>query len=184
MQDQPATSLSNNTTCKACNALVKSNAQAFCSNCGYPLQGTKAEQQQFIVYREVSQVDFNAHQKRMKQAGKVLFTIAGLTLFCVLLALVVINPKRISVQFAIAEGGVMAATFLGLGFWSRKKPMPALIIGLCLYLLLIIIDAIANPQSIIQFIFFKMIVIVYLIIGIRSSWATNKLIKEYKFVSE
>jgi predicted amidophosphoribosyltransferase len=73
MQDQPATSLSNNTTCKACNALVKSNAQAFCSNCGYPLQGTKAEQQQFIVYREVSQVDFNAHQKRMKQAGKVLF---------------------------------------------------------------------------------------------------------------
>jgi hypothetical protein len=169
-----------NATCIACHIPVLNSNQTFCTNCGFPLQGTAEEQQQFLNNREISQIDFEAHRKQIAEAGKTLFWIAGLTFLGELLSLAV-NRDSTSVTFALTVGGIMAAIFIGLGLWSRKKPTAALITGLCLYLLLHILAAIGNPITIVQGLIVKIVIIAYLIKGIKSSLEADKLVQEHNF---
>lgn len=180
MQEEISQPVAGNSTCNACYAPVLNEGQTFCTDCGYPLQGTADEQQQFINNREISQIDFESHQKQVKEAGKTLFWIAGLTFLGELLSLAV-NRDSTTVTFALTAGGIMAAIFIGLGLWSRKKPTAALITGLCLYLLLHILAAIGNPITIVQGLIVKIVIVGYLIKGIKSSLEADKLVQEHNF---
>ena len=62
---------------------------------------------------------------------------------------------------------IIAAIFIGFGFWSFYKPYVALIAGLIFYLSLILLFAIVDPITIIKGIVLKIIVISYLIYSIK-----------------
>ena len=73
--------------------------------------------------------------------------------------------------------GTIAGIFLGLGLLATKAPYAALLSGVIVYLLVIALSALADPESIVKGIFFKIIVIYYLFKGML---AANKFKKKYK----
>ena len=77
---------------------------------------------------------------------------------------------------AIIEGTI-AGMFLGLGLLATRVPYAALLSGIILYILLTVLSAVADPESIINGLIIKIIVIYYLFKGMR---AANKFKKKYK----
>ncbi|MBI35197.1 MAG: hypothetical protein CMP67_07525 [Flavobacteriales bacterium] len=77
---------------------------------------------------------------------------------------------------AIIEGTI-AGMFLGLGLLATRVPYAALLSGIILYILLTGLSAVADPESIINGLIIKIIVIYYLFKGMR---AANKFKKKYK----
>ena len=73
--------------------------------------------------------------------------------------------------------GIIAGIFLVLGLLATKFPYAALLSGMIFYLLVIGLSALVDPESIINGIIVKIIVIYYLFKGIR---AADKFHKKYK----
>ena len=69
----------------------------------------------------------------------------------------------------------LAIVMFGLYLWARKSPFPAMVTALCVYLAVIVLNAIISPITIIQGIIIKIIFITALIAGIKSSLATRKI---------
>lgn len=175
MQNQHATSQ----ICKACKT-AQGTSQFVCSHCGFPLGGTEAEQQQFLIYREVSQTDFESHQKHINSARNILLYMA-LVLLIPIPILFFTGIHGNSFWFALINCVAMAILFLGLAMWSVIKPTAALVTGLCLYISMIVIKAIIDLQSVKPDILFGIIITLCLVNGIHSSLKADKLVKEYKF---
>lgn len=70
--------------------------------------------------------------------------------------------------YGIIDWGI-AAVFIGLGIWSYSKAYLALIAGLCFYILLVILFALADPLSIFSGLLWKFLILSYLIYGIKTA---------------
>ncbi len=79
---------------------------------------------------------------------------------------------------ALLVNVVLAVIFAGLGFWCRTKPLAAIISGSALYALIVILNAIVNPLTILGGIIFKIFIIIYFIRGIKSAIEAEKLKKD------
>lgn len=64
---------------------------------------------------------------------------------------------------------VLAAIFLGLFFWSRSSPLPAMITGLSVFLVLQVVSFVIDPATIAQGLLIKALAIVALISGIKAA---------------
>lgn len=71
----------------------------------------------------------------------------------------------------------LAVVMFGLYRWAKKSPFPAIVTALCVYLAVIVLNAIIDPLTIVQGIIIKIIFISALIAGIKSSLATRKISK-------
>lgn len=161
--------------CNACYKAYTPN-DSFCNSCGYPLQGTPQQQDFFISERTVKEIDLSSMNEAVRKAGNSLFWIAGLTALSFLFILATVAEEdRSSVLIA---NTFLVVAFLALGFLSRSKPTAALISGLSLYLIIHILNAIDNPLTIFSGIIFKVIIIGYLIKGIKAVLDADKLKKE------
>jgi len=69
---------------------------------------------------------------------------------------------------------ILCIMYLLLAFWSSKKPLMALLLGLLLYLTTIIISAIVDPATIVKGLLIKIFIIAYLGKGIYSASSLNK----------
>ncbi len=65
----------------------------------------------------------------------------------------------------------LAALMLGLFFWSRKSPLPAITTALCVYLGLELLSAILDPSGIARGIVIKVIIVLALLTGLQSALA-------------
>jgi hypothetical protein len=65
----------------------------------------------------------------------------------------------------------LALVMLGLFFWSRRTPFPAMVTGLCVYLGVIVLSAVYEPKTLTQGIIVKAIFIAALIAGIKAALA-------------
>src|SRR4051812_21946335 len=92
--------------CPACMAHVF-ESEPVCTNCNYPLQGTADEQQQFLNQREISQIDFDTHEKQITEAGKNLYWIAGLTFVGELISLGM-NKNHADASTALGFGAIIS----------------------------------------------------------------------------
>jgi hypothetical protein len=72
----------------------------------------------------------------------------------------------------------IAIIFVALGFWCKKRPLPAILCGFTFYLLLQILYTIVSPQTIVNGIVIKLFVIGFLINGIRAVLEAEKIKKE------
>jgi hypothetical protein len=172
MEEFSLPTLSTSTNCSACFKQINTD-DAFCDACGYPLKGTEEEQNQFIAIRNTKEIDLEAAHKKIREAGKGLYWVAGLTLVSGL------------IYFFINKSGplllvnlILATIFYCLGIWSKSKPLAAIISGLSLYAITIILNAIADPLSILKGIIFKVVIIGLFIKAIKSAIDADKLKKE------
>jgi hypothetical protein len=66
---------------------------------------------------------------------------------------------------------ILAAVMIGVFFWAKSSPFPATITALCVYLVVQVLNAIAEPASLVQGFLWKAFIIVALVAGVRSALA-------------
>jgi len=162
--------------CTACYTQVDQEDQ-FCNSCGYPLKGTEQEQERFMSVRNVKEIDLVEANIKIKRASYALYFIAGAT---VLMGLIMYgSSKTVEVKNdLLLINIILAAIYAGLGLWCRSKPLAAIISGASLYALVLILNAIVSPLTIVSGIIFKIFIIGYFIRGIKSAVEAEKLKKE------
>ncbi len=79
------------------------------------------------------------------------------------------------VLFVFGINYFLAAVMLGLYFWSRESPFPALVAALSVYLAVQVLNAIIDPATIIQGLLIKILIISFLLNGIKTSLNSRKM---------
>lgn len=74
---------------------------------------------------------------------------------------------EVTMAFAINYG--LAAVMLLIYFWARRSPLPAITTALCVYLVVLVASAIADPTTLFQGILIKILAILGLIAGIKAA---------------
>ncbi len=111
-------------------------------------------------------LSMEGYDKPVRKARNVLFVVAGVQLISLFL-LPDMEPDAKVVTIGIVV--FVAAIFVALGFWTKRKPYTAIITALIVYTSLIIIDAIAEPASIFQGFILKIAVYSLLIASLGNS---------------
>jgi hypothetical protein len=163
--------------CFACYAKV-SNDDFFCPNCGYPLKGSGQEQSDFILKRNYADIDIASFNKRLKSAANTLYYLAGSFIFIGIL-LFFLKKDDPDVLALVLPNLILAIVFLALGGYTKKKPLASIVSGLCLYVIVLIMIFINNPASIAYGIIVKIIILGYLIKGVKSAIEIEKIKKEH-----
>jgi hypothetical protein len=70
---------------------------------------------------------------------------------------------------------LMALVLFGLSFWARRSPFPAMLSALCLYLALIVLNAIIDPMTLIQGWLIKILFFAAMIGGIKAALRARNL---------
>jgi hypothetical protein len=161
-----------------CNACYKHVSDAaFCDNCGYPLKGSEQEQEYFMSIRNAKEIDLDAANKVIKRAGNSLYWVAGATVLTGILFYFTNPNDEVKLDMLIVNL-ILAGIYAGLGAWSQKKPLAAIISGFALYAIVLLLNAITTPASIASGIIIKILFIGYFIKGIKSAIEAEKIKKE------
>ncbi|MCZ4243859.1 hypothetical protein [Pedobacter punctiformis] len=166
-----------NTFCSCCYSKYTLD-DIFCKNCGYPLQGTKHQQDSFISDRQIREIELEESNKKIKSATNSLYWIAGVLAFWGIIFFAMNQDSGNDGFVIFITNIILSISFLALGAWSKTKPAPALISGLSLFVIIQILNAVVSPISILSGIIFKVIIIGYLIKGIKGVLEADKLKKE------
>jgi len=71
----------------------------------------------------------------------------------------------------LAVNGVLAAIMIGLALWGRRSPLPAVLIATATYAVVIVTNAITDPTTIAQGWIVKLVIITFLVRGIKAALA-------------
>jgi hypothetical protein len=176
MEDITPTAIQPTIFCKAC-SVKASEDDIFCTHCGYPLKGTHQEQRNFLSEREAKFIDLGAAQKQINRAANSLFVVGAITAVAGLVYYAISKDPDTKNSLLIINI-ILGAIYVGLGFWCKSKPLAAIISGASLYVLTIILNAIANPLTIFSGIIFKIVIISFFARGIKSVLESEKLSKD------
>lgn len=168
--------------CNYCNTAV-AQPDNFCITCGYPINGTEEDQRFFVSERNALAIDLEDHDKKVNQAGKTLYWLAGLTVAWSFIQYAITASKDADTDGmakpVLLVNMILAALYLGLGLWSRKKPVVALVSGLSLYIIVQILSTVGDPTYLFKGIIIKILFIGYFIKGIKSAMEADRLKKQY-----
>ncbi len=151
--------------CSQCNALMEVQ-NVFCPECGFPENGTQEERSKFYAQKIMKKNEHMDADKKIKSARNVLFILSAI-IFLFGIVTYLIDEDIATLLTSV----ILSIIYLGLGFWSSKKPLAAILLALLLYLTTIIISTILEPENFIRGIIFKVIIIVYLGKGVYSASA-------------
>lgn len=104
--------------------------------------------------------------KQLNRGRIALFLVAGLYLLTGIWEGFFIAGHELI--FGIIDWAV-AGIFLGLGLWSYRQPLIAMIVGLSVYALIILLLAMIDPSTLYQGIIWKILIILYLGYGIQTA---------------
>jgi hypothetical protein len=119
------------------------------------------------------------YDKHIRQARNAIFAVA------IILALSVIVMVGISpggyeyLWIDILLWGAFIVAFVVLGLWTKKKPYYAIVSALVLYGFFIAFNAYLDPSTIMKGIFVKIIIIVFLVKGLRDAKEAQRLKDEF-----
>jgi hypothetical protein len=156
------------TTCSKCDSIIEIE-NIFCSNCGYPEHGTEKDIAVFHANKAMERNKNMDAGKKIKSARNTLYVMAGVTfVFGVFLFFQDYDSA------VLITNVILSLIYLVLGYWSMKKPVMALLLGLLLYLTTIIISAVFEPTTLVRGILWKVIIIAFLGKGLYSALSIKK----------
>jgi hypothetical protein len=155
--------------CYTCLTPLKGDEKV-CAECGCPIYGSAAEidkhRSSYVHLRE----QYQSCMQEALTATKSLYWLAGLSFVGnITIGLIKDTPSNYIAAF------VVPAIFIPLALWSRTKPYEALLTATVLYILIILADAIYAPKSLAQGLIVKIIIITYLVKGIRAGKDSKRL---------
>jgi len=155
-------------SCSQCSSLMNNN-DVFCNSCGFPEKGTSQEQAKFHARVVMKKSNKNDATKKVKSARNTLYFVGGFT------GLIGIGSYFLLADVAILVTNViLAAIYVVLALWSTKKPLAALLSGLLLYITVIVINGVFEPETLYQGVIWKVIIISYLGKGLYSANLVQK----------
>jgi len=146
MEEVPSTKTSGLTLCDACFAHIN-EGDFYCNSCGYPIKGSKFEQNSFLAKRNDAEIDLIAFKKKIKKAGNTLFYLSIFFIFCAIIGFFS-NKDQPEVLAVVVPFIVLGVLFLVLGDYSKTKPLACMICGLCLFIIAQLLDFVYDPGSI------------------------------------
>src|SRR5262249_40696049 len=174
--------------CPACGAAAK-GYDKFCAACGKPMPTAEDH---------FNQTQVNAATRTIKWLA-VIFAVSGALLFFVTksaadAALAKMASMDAGALVPTEEGGtltvgalrqqlewepwgvlivnaILAVIMVGLALWSRRAALPAMLVASATYAVVIVGNAIADPRTIGQGLIVKIIIIAFLVKGIRAALA-------------
>jgi hypothetical protein len=163
--------------CKCCFEKIN-ETDLFCQSCGFPLKSTEEEQNNFIYTRNYKHLELQGLDKKIRSAGTTLYVLAGFFLLFGL-GYFFINSNNESSSGILITNAIVAIIFLLLGYWSKKKPVAAIISGMVLFVLVQLLSIFEDPSNIYKGIIMKIIIIGYLIKGMQSAFEAEKIRKQH-----
>ncbi len=154
------------------------NLDFFCPVCGYPLKATEEVQNEFLRERSFKQAQLNELNKKVKNAGNTLYVLAVIFFGFGLITFFMNRESDQSTGLLIVNG-IVGLIFIGLGYGSQKKPLVAIISGMVLFGLIQLLAIFEDPSTIFKGLLFKIIIIGYLIKGLNSALAAEKIKTEH-----
>jgi hypothetical protein len=152
------------TICHHCKRPDLQQDEIYCPNCGFPQLGNENDQRKFIAKFNVEKMYEEAYVKAINKARNILYILAAINLaFGLIVGL-------LNDDIATIIGGVLAAgIYFSLGLWSKKKPFPAIVTGLIVYITFIVIGALINPMSIFAGLIWKVLIISGFVYGYKGA---------------
>ncbi len=155
--------------CPGCQAELGADfSNRFCSNCGYPVNETTEEQKKFVGRLKVMRITLEEEWKKINRVRIFLFIIAGLTLLVGVFTGLASNNSEGVVALTVLNI-VLAIIYLTLGLLVKRYPLPVCVIGLVLFVSIHLLNAFADPKTIIQGILLKIFVVSSFIYGILAA---------------
>lgn len=117
------------------------------------------------------------YDKHIRNARIMLFIIAALQL----IPIFTVGNYSTDVQFFVTGVCILTAViFGGLAFWTRYKPLVALVVALIVYVGIIILNIVlGGAATIIEGLILKIITILLLILGIKNAKEAEDMKKMY-----
>lgn len=164
------------TTCRNCQKTVPAG-QKFCTNCGFPVNATPEEEDQFYYRQGAKQLELDSLGKTVSNAKNALWVVAGL-MGVIGIGLYFIDRNSPIATITLISNLIVAAIFVALGFWASQKPFTALLVGLILYITIYLLGVIVGGANPVRGIIMHIIIITYLVRGINSAREVEQLKKE------
>lgn len=114
-------------------------------------------------------------EDKVNRATKIIFWVAGLNFL-----FAIFNYLTTSNILVIILAGVISLILVGLGFWSKRSPLIALIISLIILTLLFGLDIFGSVQIGLLGIAGRVAVLIILSMGVYNVVWAKKIIEEYK----
>jgi hypothetical protein len=172
--------ITNPSVCYYCKSTGLTEADNFCPNCGFPQKGTQSQMKRFLWLIRNKENLLDDKKKAVNKARNILFVLAGIfAVFGALFSLVMNQDVSVMVL-----NFIIAAIYLALGFWSRKSPLPCILIGFALYVIVIAINAVIDPVTLIQGLLMKVVVISALVYGYKGAKDSEEMEKELASISK
>lgn len=170
---QTETLITPSANCTHCKVEIKTEA-VFCPSCGYPEKGTDIEKSKFIANNIMNKNEHFDADKKVKSARNTLYILAAAT-FVLNFIQTTFQHEELSI---FVVNLILSVSFLVLGVWSKKKPLAALLSALLLYITIVIINGIFEPETLYQGILWKVLIISYLGKGVYSANAYQKQMQD------
>jgi peptidoglycan/LPS O-acetylase OafA/YrhL len=122
-----------------------------------------------------------AFKKRVDKAGRTLFYLAGIFIVATILNFFELKDSP-GIAAVVIPGFVLGAIFLVLGEYSKKKMLGCFISGLCLFVIIQLIHIFNTPEFDLFYTVFVVIIIVYLVLGVKSAVEIEKIKKEHNLI--
>lgn len=160
--------------CSNCKSSISEN-EKFCSECGFPENGSDEDRGKFRSRVGAKKRLLKVVQKEVKRAKSTLVVLGVLSALVGVLYGFVIEAGDVA---TLVIYSIIAVIYFGLAIWSDKQPFAAILTALILYGTLIIVSAIFDPATIVSGIVLKIIIISFLIKGLKSGNEAKKVMKE------
>jgi hypothetical protein len=138
--------------------------QKYCNDCGYPEGGTEQEQSGFHAKQIIRKRERNEASTQIKKGRNSLFVVAAIAFLSGIYYYFKLDDTSV-----LIVNTILSLSYLLLAFWSQKKPLVALILGLLVYLTTLVINGLIEPETIYKGILVKIFILAYLGKGINSA---------------
>lgn len=140
---------SNRAKCGLCRGLVASE-QEFCNNCGFPANGSEKKKHKYKLDRLNTREKLEDLESKMRKIGYLIFLLA-------------ISNGVFALMSEDSTEQIIYAAISGLYFVSGilafSKPFIGILCGFVIYVILLILIAVADPASLLSGILIKILVI-------------------------
>lgn len=153
------------TSCEGCGNTDNLNAdKKFCPECGFPVNASPEEKKKFRAQLSVKIIELEAQRGKINRVQIYLFITAALTL--IMGFVMGATDEEGGGMILLVINIILSLAFMALGLLVKKNPLPVCVIALSLYGSIVLLNAFADPVTIVKGIIFKVLIISALIYGI------------------
>ncbi len=157
--------------CFNCKSEV-SRDEVFCSECGFPQNGTDEEKNKFEYRIKIKKDAYEEAQKKVRGVRTLLFVLAGINVLAGCYYLFFSGNETF-----FADGiatMVSALVFIGCAIWVNKQPLTGILAAFIFWIVLQVLSAVVLPETLLKGIIWKIIIIGVFIKGINSAKDASK----------